>query len=115
MHTALCGMHVSHVLYGCRHVYKKPRVRAFRLTLSVHVSHLVVVGEDVAGRALAVVDASRAEAGHHAAAAAGDEAADGVGEAPEEGRLHAGGQGGVGLRDVHVLLDGLWMRCETVQ
>lgn len=69
--------------------------------------HLVIIGEDVAGRALAVVDAGRAEAGHHAAAAAADQAADGVREAAEEGRLHAGRQGGVGLHDVRVLGEGL--------
>lgn len=71
------------------------------------LSHLVVVGEDVAGRALAVVGAGRAEAGHDAAAAAAQQAADGVGAAVEQGRLHAGGEGGVGRDDVRVLRDGL--------
>lgn len=42
------------------------------------MSHLVVVCEDVARRALAVVNASRTEAGHYAAAAAAEDAADRV-------------------------------------
>ena len=78
------------------------------LSLDVAASiYLVIVRADIARSALAVVDAGGAEAGHDAAAPVAQHAADGVGEAAEQGSRHAGGEGGVGLCHVDVVRDGL--------